>query len=238
MTLGANETIRHISDTLATADVLLIDFDGPICSVFSEMPALIVAEQLRDILESNSLTLLPIEVQRTDDPFEVYKYAGRLGEEEARFIESALRAHEVEAIETASPTPGAHKLISTWASQGKKVSIVSNNSTEAVESYILKHRLEAHVALVSSRSSFNPDELKPNPTLVLSAVEKLGAIKSSCTFIGDSPSDMLAGRAAGVRTIGYANKSGKDLILAQAGAEIVCYSMLDVAAAAQSRTTE
>ncbi|MCR3747240.1 HAD family hydrolase [Lentzea californiensis] len=238
MNLGANEAIRQIRDFLVAADVLLIDFDGPICSVFSGFPAPIVAEQLREILEPNSRMLLPIEVQRTDDPFEIYKYASRLGEREAKFIESALRAHEVEAIETASPTPGAHKLISTWASQGKKVSIVSNNSAEAVESYIFKHGLEAHIALVSSRSSFDPDELKPNPTLVFNAVEKLGATHSNCIFIGDSSSDMLAGRAAGVRTIGYANKPGKDLTLVQAGAEIVCHSMLDVETAAQLGATE
>jgi phosphoglycolate phosphatase len=38
-----------------------------------------------------------------------------------------------------------------------------------------------------------------------------------------------AGRAAGVRTIGYANKPGKVEALSAAGADVILTSMLDLA---------
>ena len=37
-------------------------------------------------------------------------------------------------------------------------------------------------------------------------------------FVGDSESDVMAGRAAGIPTIGYANRPGKRQRLAEAGA--------------------
>jgi len=44
------------------------------------------------------------------------------------------------------------------------------------------------------------DKHKPDPTPVLAAVERLGADPAMTVYVGDSPHDMAAGRAAGVRT--------------------------------------
>ena len=55
--------------------------------------------------------------------------------------------------------------------------------------------------------------MKPSPYLVRAAVGILDAHPAECTFVGDSTSDMLAGRLAGVPVIGYANKPGKDGLL-------------------------
>ena len=43
---------------------------------------------------------------------------------------------------------------------------------------------------------------KPEPEPVFLALQRLGASPGNAWFIGDSPYDVLAGRAAGVRTIG------------------------------------
>jgi pyrophosphatase PpaX len=44
------------------------------------------------------------------------------------------------------------------------------------------------------------DRHKPDPAPVFAAVERLGADPATTIFVGDSPHDMAAGRAAGVRT--------------------------------------
>ncbi|MFF1794607.1 HAD family hydrolase [Kitasatospora sp. NPDC058263] len=44
-------------------------------------------------------------------------------------------------------------------------------------------------------------------------------------FIGDAARDVEAGEAAGIQTIGYANKRGKDAKLAAAGAVVIVDSM-------------
>ena len=43
-------------------------------------------------------------------------------------------------------------------------------------------------------------EHKPHPAPVLAALERLGAAPDDALFVGDSPHDIRAGRAAGVRT--------------------------------------
>ncbi len=41
---------------------------------------------------------------------------------------------------------------------------------------------------------------KPNPDVLLKSLEALGIDRRDCVFIGDSPSDMEAGKRAGIRT--------------------------------------
>ncbi|MET9631323.1 HAD hydrolase-like protein [Lentzea sp. NPDC006480] len=216
---------RCVRSLLATSDALLLDFDGPICSVFAGYPASIVANQLRDVLLHGGHTELPTEVEKTDDPFELFKYAGMLGHDEAHYIEAALRAYEVEAIATAEPTPGAHDLIHGWVAGGRSLAVVSNNSAEAVESYIHRQKLPYQDILIAARESADPQLLKPNPYLIKSGIGKLGCSSSSSLLVGDSVTDIFAASAANVRSIGYANKPGKRAQLDEAGADAVVESM-------------
>lgn len=43
---------------------------------------------------------------------------------------------------------------------------------------------------------------KPHPEGILSALEQLGATPEEAIFVGDSDADVIAGRAAGLRTVG------------------------------------
>lgn len=212
------DVLQHI---LTDTDTLLLDFDGPVCSVFANFPAPVVANHLREILTEDDHTDLPPEVEKADDPFDVFKYAAQLGDGEAGYIEAALRAYEVEAVATALPTPGAHELVARWSAAGRKLAIVSNNSAAAVETYLHQHRLIDHVVAVIGRTSSDPTLLKPHPHLVVTAMNETATPADRCTFVGDSESDMLAARAAGIKAIGYANKAGKVERLSEAGAVIV-----------------
>lgn len=212
------ETLRRI---LANTEALLLDFDGPICSVFSGFPAPIVADQLRGILAEGGHTTLPEPIQTATDPFDILFYAATLGPEEARYVEAAFRAHEVEAMQTAQPTRGAHELIRVWKSVGKQLGIVSNNSGECIEVYLNKHNLETCVDNVSARRSADVGLLKPSPHLVLSAARALATSPSRCAFVGDSRSDLESATAADVAAIGFANKPGKADNLSGFGAPII-----------------
>ena len=67
--------------------------------------------------------------------------------------------------------------------------------------------------------------MKPNPEPVLRAVSDLGILASRAVLVGDSLSDIQAGQAAGVRTIGYANRLTKVDVFREAGADVVFESM-------------
>jgi phosphoglycolate phosphatase len=216
------ETLRRI---LANTEALLLDFDGPICSVFAGFPARIVANQLRDILAEGGHKVLPDEVEDSTDPFDVLKHAATLGDLEASYVEAAFRAHEIEAIKTAKPTPAAHSTIITWKQTGRKLAIVSNNSTAAISTYLHQHNLHSYVDLVSARVDSNIKHLKPDRHLVCQAVELLQATARRCTFVGDSATDMIAGSAAEVRLIGYANKPHKLKALSMSDTQAIVTSM-------------
>lgn len=211
MTTPANavDDQEVLADLLSSADALLLDFDGPICSVFAGFPAPVVADQLRDVLKEAVGADLPPAVAKAQDPFKVFEYAASLGEDHARYVEAALSAHEVEAVATAEPTPSAHDLIRAWHRSGRLVGIVSNNGARAVETYLGLHDLVGSVANVAARRSHDPLLLKPRPHLLREAMSTLRVKPARCLFVGDSDTDVVASSAVSMPVIGYANKPGK-----------------------------
>lgn len=197
------------SDVLEQTRALLLDFDGPVCAVFARIQASMVADQLRQVLVDDCQAKLPESIAASADPFDVLGYAAMLGEHEARYVEAAFTAHEVEAVSSATPTEGTHNFIRAWHASGRPLAIVSNNSTPAITTYLDLHDLHTSIDVVSARSSSNTALLKPNPHLLLRAMATLDVAPADCAFIGDSISDIDAAHAAGVRSIGYANKPGK-----------------------------
>jgi len=43
--------------------------------------------------------------------------------------------------------------------------------------------------------------IKPDPAMVRAAADELGVAAARCVMVGDSPVDVAAGRAAGMRTV-------------------------------------
>ncbi|MFE6056224.1 HAD family hydrolase [Kitasatospora sp. NPDC056446] len=109
--------------------------------------------------------------------------------------------------------------------------MVSNNAGTAIEAYLTEHGLSDCVAGVFGRAPGDPSSMKPNPRLLLEAMEAAGTKPEHCVFIGDAARDVEAGEFASVPTIGYANKPGKDTKLAAAGAIVVVSSMETIAEA-------
>jgi beta-phosphoglucomutase-like phosphatase (HAD superfamily) len=105
------------------------------------------------------------------------------------------------------------------------VAIVSNNSSAAITAYLAAHDIT--VDAVMGRTSPNPSLLKPSPHLVAEAMRTLDADPDPDTYvlIGDSVSDVIAAREAGIRSIGYANANGKHRALSDAGATITVEDM-------------
>jgi phosphoglycolate phosphatase-like HAD superfamily hydrolase len=73
--------------------------------------------------------------------------------------------------------------------------------------------------------------MKPSPYRVREAVGMLGGEGDECAFIGDSPSDVLAGHLAGVPVIGYANKPRKVDALTRVQAAAVTTSLAEITTA-------
>ncbi|MFF2541660.1 HAD family hydrolase [Kitasatospora sp. NPDC058063] len=129
---------------------------------------------------------------------------------------------ETEAVRAARPTPGGESVLWAAGRSGRLVSVVSNNAGGAIEVYLAEHGLSAYVAGVFGRTPGDPSSMKPNPRLLVEAMDAAGTWPAHCIFIGDAARDV---EAASIPTIGYANKSGKDAKLAAAGAVVIVDSM-------------
>jgi HAD superfamily hydrolase (TIGR01509 family) len=187
---------------LARTSNVLLDFDGPVCSVFSDFTASAVAKELQSRFGFGG-------APRTSDPFDILKYVVSTGMEAAAAAEAELTRLEIAAVATAAPTPGAPEVLQHFADSNRRVVVVSNNSAAAVRAYLDQHDLGRYVADVSARTEPDTNLLKPNPHLLHRAVELLASTPQSCVMIGDSVTDIEAAHVTGAPVVAYANRPGK-----------------------------
>ena len=215
---------------------LLLDFDGPVCSVFAGLPAHIIASRLRKLLGDRAQ--LPAGIARTPDPIEVFTYAATISTDLAARVETEMTDLELAAVATAAPTPYVHDIVTACQNSGRTVSIVSNNSARAVHAYLARHGLDDRINLVVARTSHDPALLKPSPHLITQAVEALDAEPAECTLVGDSVTDVQAARLANVHSIGYANQPGQRERLSETGAGAIINSLADLALRFRARVAD
>lgn len=188
------------------ARAFLVDFDGPICSVFDGYLAADAAREL-------AAAVTPPLAYVTNDPLEALRNAPS---DQVETVDTKLCDIELRAVETSKPNHEFPKLLK--AIGDRPWAVVSNNSAGAVRAYLQRHHPECVTVPVFGRPFTRPELMKPNPYLLLEALKALSVSADATQFIGDSVSDIEAGRLAGVHTIGYANKPGKAELLAEAGA--------------------
>lgn len=213
---------------------LLVDFDGPICSIFAGLPAPSVAAQLRKLITGQQITL-PDDIENNPDPIEVFAYAATISPELAAQVEAEMTELEITAAASAQPTPYVRDVIAGCRESGRTAAVVSNNSARAVNAYLDRHDLTSGFAQVFARTSPDPALLKPSPHLIETAVTALGADPAETTLVGDSLTDIQGAHLAGINSIGYANKRGKHQHMTAEHAGAVINSMAELALALRAR---
>jgi phosphoglycolate phosphatase len=229
---ATDSTWAKLGEVVARTRYMLLDFDGPVCSIFAGLPAPEVAEELRTLFTAEQLT---DTAKNTDDPIEVFIQAAQVSPELAARVEAEMSDLEVTAVATAKPTPYVHEVLAGCRETGRTVAVVSNNSARAVNAYLDHHGLSNGVALVVARTSHDPAQLKPSPHLLEIALQKLAADPAATALVGDSLTDIEAAHRAGIASIGYADKPGKQEAMTQLHAGAVITSMSDLALSLRAR---
>ncbi|MET9931930.1 MULTISPECIES: HAD family phosphatase [unclassified Streptomyces] len=218
-----------LTETLASARVVLFDFDGPVCDVFAGLPAPEVARELTALLAAQD-EAAGAKAARADDPVEVLRIAHEAGSELGQRVERALTAAEVRAVALAGqPTPGAAEALRATRAAGRGVAVVSDNSAECVQAFLELHGLQEYVTEIVGRPSEQPHLMRPNPFPLITAAERMHVDVTSCTLIGDSLTDVQAAHAAGATVIGYADEPQKADLFGEAQADAVTEHMQDIA---------
>ncbi len=122
-------------------------------------------------------------------------------EDDVKFLWDRYRAYQVAHHDRlVAPYPGVVDLIRRLHERGHAMAIVSSKVEAGIRrslDYI--GVTDCFGALIGIEAT---EKHKPDPEPVLIALERLGATANHAWFIGDSPYDVIAGHAAGVRTIG------------------------------------
>lgn len=119
----------------------------------------------------------------------------RLDEAHATFLEHYARA----PCELTRLYPGVREVLDSLHAAGLTLVLITNKP-EAFIAPLLEHfGLQHHFALCLGGDSLA--ERKPDPMPLLHAAEYFAVAPSRCVMIGDSRHDIMAGKAAGFRTL-------------------------------------
>ncbi|NKQ23818.1 HAD family hydrolase [Streptomyces galbus] len=221
----------EMRELITRAQVVLWDFDGPVCRLFAGHSAEHVAEGLVEWLENRGLHGLLTEAEvESLDPHVVLRAVDRRrpGSDLVAELEERLTEEELKAASSAMPTAWADPLIRTWSAVGSRLAITTNNSPRVVAKYLAGRGLTPCFAPHVYGRTQDLHLLKPHPHCLQRALAAMGCAPHAALMIGDTPSDFLAARAAGVPFLGYARNERKEKVLREAGATAIVGSLEQV----------
>lgn len=125
---------------------------------------------------------------------------------------------------------GVERVLERFKQEGRRLGVVTAKRRRTVDLAFAILPLERYFDTVVT--SEHTERHKPDPEPVLAALERLGATPDEAAFVGDSPFDMGAGKAAGVFTVGvsWGKIHPAERLLAE-GADVIVHSpqeLLDV----------
>ena len=106
--------------------------------------------------------------------------------------------HDACCLDETVPYPGILELLDSL--QGRRIAVVTNKPTPFAEKVVAGLGLDRHVEVVIGPE--RAPERKPSPAHCLAALASLGAEPGAAVMIGDGTTDIAAGRAAGLGTVG------------------------------------
>lgn len=220
VTAGALE--HALSRILAPARAVLLDFDGPVTPLLADGRDRGVADRMRGVLTKRQIEP-PDAIRRTRDPLAILRWATsrRLGVEIARSVQEDCVRGEIDAARIAEPTRDVDRLLAECRTAELPVIIVSNNSAEAIETFLDRYDLAGLITGIVARVPDRPDLMKPSPDPVRRALQRLGRAATECVLIGDSVTDIEVCLTTGVSGIGFARNDHRRAELEDAGAEVI-----------------
>jgi HAD superfamily hydrolase (TIGR01509 family) len=141
-------------------------------------------------------------------------------------VRSAEKRHYMQLIGEVEPMDRARDLLEALRRRGHSVVLASSAKPDEIEHY--RDLLDAHELADGWTTSADVRATKPEPDLVIAALEKAGAPASEAVMIGDSTWDVKAAQRAGVQTLGVMTGGFCEEELLEAGAAKVFESVADL----------
>jgi HAD superfamily hydrolase (TIGR01509 family) len=141
-------------------------------------------------------------------------------------IRTAEKALYMALIEEVEPLEGARELIADLKDRGHSVVLASSAKADEVDHYL--DLLDARDLADDWTTSADVEATKPEPDLVLAAMEKAGG--DGAVMVGDTTWDCKAAKRAGIETVAVLTGGFSEAELREAGAAAVFESIEELRA--------
>lgn len=145
------------------------------------------------------------------------------GDEELKLIDKAMEVYghvfKENCTYHAAPFAGIQSLLETLKEMGLQLSVLSNKPHLQTIDVVNSFFEDGTFAYIQGQREDVPR--KPDPAGALLIAETLGASKEECLYIGDSDTDMLTGKAAGMTTVGVSWGFRTREVLQEHGADYI-----------------
>jgi len=138
-----------------------------------------------------------------------------------REAEQAMQEVELATCLTAEPFPGVPEALSRLQACGFRVGIITRNCTAGVRAVTERHHLPHEVLLTREDVA----RVKPAPDHLEQALSALGVPPARALMVGDHPTDIECGQAAGTFTAGVLTAKTTREEFEQMGADLVAESV-------------
>jgi HAD superfamily hydrolase (TIGR01509 family) len=148
--------------------------------------------------------------------------AALLGEDADRIGPEAKRRHTEHYADLADlqrPFPGARELVRAVADRGARAVLATSAGPDELERLLAV--LDVEDVLTGITSDKDVEEAKPDPDLVLTALEVAQVASDRAVLVGDTVWDVQAAQRAGVRCVGVLSGGVSEAELRDAGAVAV-----------------
>lgn len=139
-------------------------------------------------------------------------------------VRSAEKALYLAMIEEVEPFDDARKLIEELVGRGDDVILASSAKADEVDHYL--DQLGVRELIKGWTTSADVEETKPEPDLVLAALDKAG--EGPAVLIGDTPWDVESAERAGIPTVALLTGGFSEQELREAGAVATYVSIADL----------
>ncbi len=141
--------------------------------------------------------------------------------------EEFFKNYERNLVVNTRPFDGIHELIESLNSRSLAWGIVTNKSARFTDPIVQQIPLLGQAKTVISGDT--TAHAKPHPAPILEAMKRMQINPDECVYIGDDERDIVAGKAAGVKTVaagyGYLGDSGD---IGAWGADLNIYSPIEL----------
>jgi len=130
----------------------------------------------------------------------IHRQMAAFDEERVDDLVAAYRAHNMQLYRDIRVFSGVEPVLERLRDEGRKLGVVTVKSRMTVELTFRLLPLGDYFEVVVNGDDVT--EHKPDPAGLLRALELLGASPEDAAYVGDSPFDLQAARAAGMGSVG------------------------------------